>query len=204
MHPASVRSSTRAAEPNRRAQWMRRPLTLVWIAALLLFGIAWLVHLRSTSNLPRIQLAGGGEFRVFRICYGTDEVHRLHGDRQLLAWAWKFLPNFVQRYFPDPYYGGTGVSPWPGKIALSIYWAWMDPATNQAELGPSGDVIMTADSGEDTNLDWPVPFDDEKSGGGFRQIFVNDLSASSRTLHFLVPVENETVEFTISNPAYEP
>ena len=60
---------------------------------------------------------------------------------------------------------------------------------------------MTTDSGEQTNLGWPDPFDD-RAGDSFRQIFVDEPPRNSSKLRFRVPVNDETVEFTIDNPAY--
>ena len=61
---------------------------------------------------------------------------------------------------------------------------------------------MTMDSGEQVNLKWPYPFDDIK-GDGYRQIFVDEPPRNSRFLRFHVPVEDEAVDFTIANPAFE-
>lgn len=114
---------------------------------------------------------------------------------------WNRLPAQVQRFIPPPHPGDSALYPSPNHRALSIYWAWIDPATQKAETGPSGDVLMTADSGEQTNLGWPYPFDD-RAGEGYRQIFVDEPPRNSSKLRFRVPVEDETVEFTIDNPAY--
>jgi len=90
--------------------------------------------------------------------------------------------------------------PGPNRTAISIYWAWIDPVTQKPELGPSGEVLMTTDLGEQTNLGWPDPFD--RADGGYRQIIVNPPPTESARLRFRVPVEDETVEFIIDNPAY--
>jgi hypothetical protein len=93
------------------------------------------------------------------------------------------------------------VVPRSNRNALSIYWTWIDPKTGKHELGPSGDVILTMNSGEQVNLKWPDPFDDYK-GAGYRQIFVDEPPRDSRFLRFHVPVEDEAVDFTIANPAF--
>ncbi len=118
-----------------------------------------------------------------------------------ILWLWNHLPGPVQRTIPQPPTGDTALLPSPNHTALSIYWAWIYPATQKPETGPSGDVIMTTDSGEQTNLGWPAPFDD-RAGGGFSQIFVLVPPRNSSKLRFRVPVEDEIVEFAIDNPAY--
>jgi hypothetical protein len=148
-----------------------------------------------------MKLVGGGEFRVFKICYGGADDHHLGGSPKQLVWAWNHLPAQLQRLIPAPNPGDSAVVPSPNHTALSIFWAWIDPSTQTAATGPSGDVLMTTESGVQTNLGWPDPFGDQVSGG-YRQIFVDEPPRNSRTLRFRVPVETETVEFTIDNPAY--
>lgn len=179
---------------------MKRKATIATLAGALLLGGGWWFCFHREPNLPRIPLAGGGEFRVFKICYGTEEVHRLGGTPKQIVWLWGHLPNAVQRFLPAPDFGDGGLVPRDGDTALSIYWAWVEPGTQKPSTGPSGDVLMTTDSGEQTNLGWPEPFDD-RQGGGFRQIFVVDPPKNSSKLRFRVPVEEEVVEFTIDNPA---
>ena len=65
-------------------------------------------------------------------------------------------------------------------------------------LGPAGNVWMTLDSGERTNLNWPDPAED------YRQIFIVNPSRRSRSLAFDVPVVDDVVHFTIDNPAWDP
>jgi hypothetical protein len=60
---------------------------------------------------------------------------------------------------------------------------------------------MTTDSGEESELNWPYPFA-AADGSGYRQIFVDEPPRNSPRLRFRVPVEDETVEFTIDNPAF--
>jgi hypothetical protein len=126
-----------------------------------------------SERLPRIPLQGGGEFCVVKICYGPSEVHRLGGSPRVVLELWDRLPHSLQTRLPAPTYGDTALVPRPNRNALSIYWTWIDPKTGKHELGPSGDVIMTMDSGEQVNLKWPDPFDDYK-GAGYRQIFVDE------------------------------
>ena len=138
---------------------------------------------------------------MVKICYGPSEVHRLGGSPRVVLELWDRLPHSLQTRLPAPTYGDTALVPRPNRNALSIYWTWIDPKTGKHELGPSGDVIMTMDSGEQVNLKWPDPFDDYK-GAGYRQIFVDEPPRNSRFLHFHVPVEDEAVDFTIANPAF--
>ena len=183
---------------------MKRKAAIAIVIFALLLGVLWFVHFRRAASLPRIQLAGGGEFRVFKVSYGTADHHRLGGPPSQLLWLWRFawsVPASLWRFIPNIDTGGTGVMPGSNSTAISIYWAWIDPVTQKAVLGPSGDVLMTTDSGEETNLDWPIPFD--RADGEYRQIIVNDLPTKSARLRFRVPVEDETVEFTIDNPAYQ-
>jgi hypothetical protein len=119
-----------------------------------------------------------------------------------VVWAWSHLPTPLQRVIPYPG-GNSALFPYPNHTALSLYWGFIDPVTQKAEFGPSGDVLMTEDSGKQTNLGWPDPFTGPK-GEGYRQIFVDEPPSGSRSLRFRVPVEEETVEFTIHNPAYNP
>ena len=182
---------------------MKRKARIVIVVIVLLISGLWGVRLYWQARLPHFKLVGGGEFRVFKICYGThdDDVHHLGGAPKQLVWAWDNLPVQLQRFIPAPDHGAGALSPGTNRHALSIYWAWVDPLTRKAETGPSGDVLMITDSGEQTNLGWPEPFDD-RTGGGYRQIFVDEPPRNSTKLRFRVPVEDETVEFTIDNPAY--
>jgi len=167
----------------------------------LVFGGASLVYVRRAASLPRIRLPGGGEFRVFQISYGTGNQHHLGGAPGPILWLWDHLPGPAKGRIPSPPVGATALVPGLHHTGLSIYWAYIDPAIGQPILGPSGDVTMTVDSGEQTKLGSPEPFDGS-AGGGFRQIYVDEPPRDSSRLRFRVPVEHDTVEFTIENPAY--
>jgi len=180
---------------------VKRKVRIVFVGIVLLVCGLWGVRLFHQASLPRFKLAGGGEFRVFKVCYGSSDDHHLGGAPKQFVWAWNRLPTSVRRFIPAPNPGDSALVPSPNHTALSIYWAWIDPATQKAETGPSGDVLMTTDSGEQINLGWPHPFDD-RAGGGYRQIFVDEPPKNSSKLRFRMPVEDETVEFTIDNPAY--
>jgi hypothetical protein len=176
---------------------MKRNVKIAIAIAVLLIGGLWFYDFQNAPRLPRFPLAEGGEFRVVKICYGGSDDHHLGGASGWRFRLWRQLPESLKRIVPYPDHGIDLESPFEGHVAVSIWWAVIDPHTHEPELGPSGDVIMTVDSGEDRNLDWPDPIDP-----GYRQIFVSDPPRDSRKLHFLVPVEEETVEFTIANPAY--
>ena len=178
----------------------RKALTAI-VAGALLFGGLWFLRYHRAATLPRIPLVGGGEFRVVQISYGDEDAHHLGGAPPQFLRLWNRLPSLVQRVIPPPVRGDGVLVPSANHTALSIYWAWIDPVTQKPVLGPSGDVIMTTDSGEQTNLGWPDPFDD-RAGDSFRQIFVDEPPRNSFKLRFRVPVNDETVEFTIDNPAY--
>jgi hypothetical protein len=179
---------------------VKRKVKTAIVVVVLLVGGLWFYRVQCAASLPRFPLAEGGEFRVFKICYGGQDDHRLEGPPGSLMRVWRCLPQALQRVIPyHPENEVHGLSPFSGHMALSIWWAVVEPTTKEPVLGPSGDVIMTVDSGEQTNLDWPDPWDP-----GYRQIFVDEPPRNSRKLHFLVPVEDETVEFTIANPAYAP
>ena len=118
-----------------------------------------------------------------------------------LVRRWNHLPSPLQDVIPRPVRGGTVFIPGRSHVGLSIYWAWIEPTTHMPVLSPSGDVIMTTDSGKEFNLEWPEPFEDE-DGKGIRQIYMDDPPRNSRKLHFSIPVNGETVGFSIDNPAY--
>jgi hypothetical protein len=152
------------------------------------------------ASLPRISLVAGGEFRVVKVCYGGEGDHQLGGAPKQVVWVYNHLPAPLQGFIPYPG-GETALNPFPNHTAISVYWAFIDPVTKRAEFGPSGDVLMTTDSGEKIHVNGPDPFQGP-DGGGYRQIFVNEPPKKSLRLHFRVPVEDEIVEFTIDNPAY--
>lgn len=179
---------------------MKRIAAILAIVVPLLLGGLWFVRRHHAASLPRITLVGGGEFRVVKVCYGTEGDHHLGGAPKQVVWAWNHLPTPLRRLIPYPG-GESALVPNPNHTALSIYWAFIDPVTQKAEYGPSGDVLMTTDSGEQSNLGWPDPFQGP-NGRGYRQIFVDEPPRNSSRLRFRVPVEDETVEFTIDNPAH--
>ena len=82
------------------------------------------------------------------------------------------------------------------RPALSVWWAHFDSVTHKPMLGEAGDVLMTVDSNERTNLGWPDPADD------YRQIFISNPPTDSKRLTFEFPVWGEQVRFSIDNPAY--
>jgi hypothetical protein len=177
------------------------------ITAILSFAAYW--H-TSHPNLPHIRLHDGSEFRVLQITYTKDPSddipHNLHAPR-LQWWAFRHLPESLQRRIPSPANGiGYQGSSAP---ALSIWWACFEEKSHQPELGPSGDVIVTLDSGQEINLGWPSPADgppmaDPNDPPGYRQIFLTPVPTESRKLTFDVPVLDDIVRFTIDNPAYHP
>jgi len=179
----------------------RRAIIAIAVFGLLLAGV-WLFRIVRADNLPRIPLAGGGEFRVVKICYGGEhDDHRLGGAPKEILWLLNRLPPAAQSIIPAPAWGDSNSSPGSGHIALSIFWTWIDPVTQKATIGPSGDVLITTDSGEQINNGWPHGFT-AQSGEDYRQIYVDAPPRNSRRLRFRVPVEDEVVEFTIVNPAY--
>jgi hypothetical protein len=152
----------------------------------------------SARQLPRIKLSDGSDFRVVRIRYGTADDHYFLRAPKAFFWMWNHLPTPLQSVVPSPNEGVGGEFPPPNHTALSIWWAWFDPVTRKPLLGPSGDVIMTLDSGEQKNLGWPNPVDD------YRQIFIMDPPTDSKRLRFSVPVNwlEKPAVFEIENPAY--
>lgn len=162
-------------------------------------GASFAVILRG-KQLPRMKLSDGSEFRVVQICYGTEpEDHHLGRGAKQLFWVWNHLPHRLRIVLPYPDYGESGESPSTPHTAVSIWCAWFKPGVSrQPILGPSGDVIMTLDSGEEKNLGWPNPIDD------YRQIFIIDPPTNSKRLRFAVPVNwlEKPAAFEIENPAY--
>ena len=155
------------------------------------------VWLDSRAKLPRIPLRDGGECRVLRVTYtagpsdSTD--HNLYVARGRL-WLYRHLPASFQQRFSEQIRGiGYQSSDHP---ALSIWWAHFEAATHKPMLGEAGDVLMTEDSGKQTNLGWPDPAED------YRQIFIADPPTDSKRLRFQFPIWGEEVTFTIDNPAY--
>lgn len=163
----------------------------ICLGAVLVGAAAIIAH--RVAPLPRIKLADGGEFRVLQVRYGTE--HRLGGAPRAIHWVWDHLPLFLRTNIPPPPAGTSGVG--SDKPALSIWWGWFDPATGKPLLGPSDNAVMSLDSGERINLDWPEPADD------YRQIFIIDPPRHSRMLRFHVVTNDERVDFAIKNPAFE-
>ena len=167
------------------------------LAALLVSASIMITHHLLGWGLPKIPLRGGGEFRVYQIRYtpGPSDFsdHNLHCSK--LSWVlWRSLPSALQDRVPTPSEGISGmVSDHP---VLTLWWTWIEPKTRKPMLGPSGDVLMTLDSGERLNLGWADPSDD------YRQIFITDPPMNSKYFRFHVPVDDESVDFTIKNPAY--
>jgi len=156
------------------------------------------------QSYPHLHLRDGSDFRVVKITYtaqASDSTDHNIGASRFRWWLWRHLPSELQNRMATPGYGiGNQASDHP---AISIWWAWINPNTQIPDLGPSGDVILTTDSGHQQNLGWPDPADDgTPSGPAYRQIFVTDPPTDSPHLTFDVPVEEEIVHFTIKNPAY--
>lgn len=169
-------------------------ITLIAGAVIIACILAWQ---ESRAKLPRIPLRDGSECRVLRVTYtagpsdSTD--HNLYVPRGRL-WIYRHLPESLQRKVPGPGEGiGYTSSHHP---ALSIWWAHFEATTHKPAVGEAGDVLMTEDSGKQTNLGWPDPAED------YRQIFVTDPPTNSKRLKFQFPIWGEEVSFTIDNPAY--
>jgi hypothetical protein len=178
---------------------VKRIAAIAAIVVALLLGSVWFIRLHRAASLPRQKLVGGGEFRVVKVCYGIAGDHHLGGAPKEIVSAWNYLPAPLRRLISYPG-GDSGLVPVANHTGLSIYWAFIDPVSQKPEFGPSGEVFMTTDSGQQTKLG-AYPFQGPH-GGGYRQIFVDEPPRNSSKLHFRVPVEDETVEFTITNPAY--
>jgi hypothetical protein len=173
---------------TKRWKWRRGLLVLVLLAV----G-AWLFQ---AQPLPHMRLADGGEFRVVKVVYGTEQDHYLHGAPKFFFTFWERMPGWLQRVVPYPWTGLSGEI--PRGAGISIWWAWFDPETGRPELGPSGDGVMTLDSGERVPFPYPNPADD------YRQILIPNPPRDSQWLHFSVPVNEleKPTEFTIRNPAW--
>jgi hypothetical protein len=153
------------------------------------------------SDLPRIRLTDGGEFRVFQIRYTPNPSesyeHSLGGAPRWQWTLWRSLPNSLQTRVPMPRAGIESDS--SDHPALSIWWAYIDPKTGKREIGPTSSVTIILDNGGQlTTSDWPNP-----TGEGYRQILIVDPPTSSRRLRFRLSAEDQPVEFSIKNPAYE-
>jgi len=155
----------------------------------------------SSARLPHIKMKGGGEFRVYKICYGGPDDHQLARSPRVILSAWNHLPTFVQHLVPQPNFGDSGESPLPGYTAVSVYWGWIERGAKLPAPSPTDPVIMTTDSGQEFNLGWAFPFD-ASDGGSYRQILIMHPPTDSRRLRFNLSVEDEKIEFAIDNPAY--
>ena len=177
---------------------MKRRLLIAVVApaALLVSGL-FIFRLRFLADLPRLALRDGGEVRVLQVSYTpgpSDSIdHNLDAPR--LRWRiYRHLPSSLRESMEAPTRGiGYQSSDHP---ALSVWWAHFDPVTRKPMLGEAGDVLMTVDSGQRTNLGWPDPADD------YRQIFISNPPTDSKRLTFEFPVWGEWVRFSIDNPAY--
>jgi hypothetical protein len=176
---------------------VNRKAVITFIAIVLLVVSVSLLLFHEAVTLPWFRLKDGGELRVLKVCYGTEDDHHLGRAPKTLFWLWNRLPKSLQVVVPYPEEGVDGISPFPHHPAISIWWAWIEPTTHQRMLCPSGDVVMTLDSGEKIQFGWPIPCD------GVRQIFIPYPPRNSKRLQFQVPVNYEQVEFAIDNPAFK-
>jgi hypothetical protein len=168
------------------------------VVALLVVALVFVLP-RSRRDLPHFPLRDGFEFRVVQITYtsrASDSTDHNIGAATSRLWLWSHLPTALRRRVSEPSRGiGYQASTHP---VLSIWWASFQRATNQPLAGPAGDVLMTLDSGQQINLGWPDPAND------YRQIFITDPPTDSKRLTFDVPVDEQSVHFSIDNPAYRP
>ena len=175
----------------------RKLLIAVTASAALVFAALVVLQARFRADLPRVALRDGGEVRVLQVSYTpgpSDDVdHNLEAPR--LRWRiYRHLPLSLRERMEAPSRGIGYLS--SDRPILSVWWAHFDSVTRKPMLGEAGDVLMTVDSGERTNLGWPDPADD------YRQIFVSDPPTNSKRLTFEFPVWGEWVRFSIDNPAY--
>jgi len=174
----------------------RKPNIAVITSGALLVGALILVRF-GTRDLPRIPLRDGGEVRVIQVRYTpgpSDSIDHNIDAPKFRWWMYRLLPSSIRQRVGEPTLGiGNQASDRP---VLSVWWAHFDSTTHKPMLGEAGDVLMTTDSGEQTNLGWPDPAED------YRQIFVTDPPTNSKRLIFEFPVWGEPVRFSISNPAY--
>ena len=175
--------------------------TLIALAAFCgaIFAIALLLQL-PRKQLPHVRLLDGGEFRVIKITYTSKQSeaseHAIGSSPKAAFWVWHHLPKPLQTRIPYPN-EGMNISG-SSRPALSIWWAYISPRTQQPELGEADYVITTLDSGRQLKPIWPRPYDD------YRQIFVNDPPTDSKHLRFRLRAWDNPVEFVIENPAYTP
>ena len=186
-----------AASLTCRAAVKRKVIFAISLFALLLSS-GCLLYFHRGAPLPRIRFSDGGEFRVLQICYGTENDHHLGGAPGSLFSLWEHLPKQLQSIVPYPDVGVSGLSPFPNKPAISIWWAYIDPLTHKPEFGPTSGVVTTLDSGERLER-----ISSHQAGEGYRQIFLNDPPRYSKRLHFQFATEDHPVEFSIENPAFE-
>lgn len=175
---------------------VKRKSLITLIAAAVIIALI-IVRPDFLAKYPRIPLHDGSEVRVLQVRYvpgpsHSAVEHNLYVSRARL-WLYQRLPSSLRRKIPEPSrgigYQGTS------RPALSVWWAHFD-SNHQPGLGEAGDVLMTVDSGEQTNLGWPDAAED------YRQIFITDPPTDSKRLTFEFPVWGERVRFTIRNPAY--
>jgi hypothetical protein len=140
-----------------------------------------------------------GSFEFVQVTYtpraSEDYEHNIGAAPAYQFALWRRLPKFLQSRISYP---NTGIG-YQGSDHpfISIWWAYIDPKTGKPELGPSGYALMILDDGEVRKAGWPHGTDE-----GFRQIFITDPPTTSKRLRFRLSAEEQSVEFSIENPAY--
>jgi hypothetical protein len=177
-----------------------KPAIIIGVCGVLAGGLGW-YYFNRAADLPRIQLANGGEVRVLQVRYtpkssvGTYE-HNL-GGAPLWQWTlWRKLPNSLQEKMSMPRLGVGSIS--SHRPAISVWWAYIDPKNGKPELGPPGSVTIILDSGDQLPSDWP-----NDTAEGYREIYIVDPPANSKRLRFQISSEYEPFEFSIENPAFK-
>ena len=151
-------------------------------AALLLSSCA---HVSSpTAQLPRVPLHSGGEFRIFRVSYGTK--HEFGTDSRIGHLFASHHPQLGERY-------GRGTQ----QPSVCIWWGWVVSPTEGYVLGPSGQATLLLPHGRKRVLEYPDPT------GDVRSLLIDHPPRNQERLRLRVPVNGESVEFEINNPAYE-
>lgn len=177
----------------------RKRIITVTVGAILLLAALGIIRAYSRPYLLHLPLRDGAEFRVIQITYTagpSDAIDHNINAPKARWWLYRHLPSPIQQRLGEPGIGiGNQASARP---VLSIWWACIDPSSHKPLIGEAGDVFMTVDSGQRTNLGWPDPADD------YRQIFVIDPPTDSKQLSFDFPIWGEWVHFRIDNPAYRP
>ena len=190
-----------AQRGQRRAVVKTKLIVLIALGAVLVAGV-WLLFLKSAPSLPRIRFSDGGEFRVVKVCYGTENDHYVGGAPASFFWAWGHLPKRLQGFIPYPNTGARGMSPFTNAWAISVFWGYIDPRTQKSEIGSTDYVMTTLDSGERLGRIWSEPATNDH-GDEYRQIFLNDPPRHSKHLRFELGVEDQRVDFSILNPAFK-